>query len=291
MSPFIPVVALLAGGALVVGIFAIWGIIAEAEDFDEAYRDRPPLLYRLTWPLIRLIAAYAGWTLTTRRAQALSKRLRQGGQDYALTAEQFWAGKMVSALAGGFMLLGFARALDNDGMLPLVIGGVLGFMYPDLWLSEQTKRRNLQILKALPFFLDIVILSVESGLNLSGAMSQAVAKCRPGPLIYEMNRVLRDVRAGRPRLEALRELADRLDFMPISSLVSALVQGEMMGSSLGPILRAQSDQRRVERFQRAEKLAMEAPVKMLAPLIMFIFPCTFVILGFPIVLKFLGSGM
>jgi tight adherence protein C len=76
----------------------------------------------------------------------------------------------------------------------------------------------------------------------------------------------------------------------VSSLVSALVQGELMGYSLGPILRAQSDQRRTERFQRAEKLALEAPVKMLGPLILFIFPCTFVVIGFPIVTKFLGSG-
>lgn len=290
MNSLIPLAALLAGSALAVGIYAVWRIIADADRFDEAYRDRPPLLYRITWPLVRLIAAYAGWTLSTRRAQSLSKRLRQGGQDYALTAEQFWAGKMISAAVGSWFLFWLTRTLGGDGPPSLVLGGVLGFMYPDLWLREQTKRRNLLILKALPFFLDIVILAVESGLNLSGAIAQAVAKCRPGPLIYEMNRVLRDVRAGRPRLDALRELADRLEFMPISSLVSALVQGELMGSSLGPILRAQSDQRRTERFQRAEKLAMEAPVKMLGPLILFIFPCTFVILGFPIVLKFLGSG-
>ncbi|MCS6944210.1 MAG: type II secretion system F family protein, partial [Sutterellaceae bacterium] len=97
--------------------------------------------------------------------------------------------------------------------------------------------------------------------------------------------------AGRPRIEALRDMAERLDFGPITSLVSALVQGELMGSSLGPILRAQSEQRRSERFQRAEKLAMEAPVKMLGPLILCIFPCTFIVIGFPIVVKFLTSGI
>jgi tight adherence protein C len=86
-------------------------------------------------------------------------------------------------------------------------------------------------------------------------------------------------------------MAERLDTAPISSLVSALVQGDITGSSLGPILRAQSEQRRSERFQRAEKLAMEAPVKMLGPLIMFIFPCTFIVIAFPIVMKFLQSGL
>jgi tight adherence protein C len=92
-------------------------------------------------------------------------------------------------------------------------------------------------------------------------------------------------------VDALRDMADRLDYGPVSSLASALVQGELMGASLGPVLRTQADQRRTERFQRAEKLAMEAPVKMLGPLIMFIFPCTFVVIAFPIVVKFLGSGL
>jgi len=173
----------------------------------------------------------------------------------------------------------------------VALGGAFGFVYPDIWLSDHTKKRNLAILKAMPFFLDIVTLSIEAGLNLTGALQKAVDKCKAGPLMVEINRVLRDVRAGKPRIEALRDLAERMDYAPISSLVSALVQGELMGSSLGPILRAQSDQRRTERFQRAEKLAMEAPVKMLGPLIMFIFPCTFIVIGFPIVVKFLTSGI
>ena len=102
---------------------------------------------------------------------------------------------------------------------------------------------------------------------------------------------LRDVRAGRPRIDALRALADRMDEPSITNLVSALIQAENMGMNLGPILRAQSEQRRAERFARAEKLAMEAPVKMLFPLIAFIFPCTFVVLGFPIAMKFLHQGV
>ena len=103
--------------------------------------------------------------------------------------------------------------------------------------------------------------------------------------------VLREVRAGKPRTDALRDMAARLDFRPIGSLVSALIQGEMMGSSIGPIMRAQSEQRRTERFQRAEKLALEAPVKMLGPLILCIFPCTFIVIAFPIVVQLLSSGL
>ena len=102
---------------------------------------------------------------------------------------------------------------------------------------------------------------------------------------------VRDVRAGRSRTDALRTLADRMDEAVISSFVAAVIQAEQTGMALGPILRAQAEQRRNERFSRAEKLAMEAPVKLLFPLIAFIFPCTFLVLGFPIAMKFLHMGM
>jgi tight adherence protein C len=162
---------------------------------------------------------------------------------------------------------------------------------PELWLSDMTKKRNLKILKRLPFLLDIVTMAVESGMNLSSALQKSVEKIPPGPLVSEINRVLREVRAGKPRTDALRDMAARLDFAAMNSLVSALVQGELMGASIGPILRAQSEQRRTERFQRAEKLALEAPVKMLGPLILCIFPCTFLVIGFPIAMQLLHSGL
>jgi tight adherence protein C len=122
-------------------------------------------------------------------------------------------------------------------------------------------------------------------------MNQAVAKGPKGALRDEFMRVLRDIRAGKPRAEALRAKATRLNEPSINSFVTAVVQAESLGMSLGPVLRAQADQRRTERFLRAEKLAMEAPVKMLFPLIAFIFPCTFIVIGFPIVMKFLSLGL
>ena len=109
-------------------------------------------------------------------------------------------------------------------------------------------------------------------------------------IVGELGRVLRDLRAGRPRSEALRALADRLSTPAASSLVAALLVAEKQGSALGPVLRAQAEQRRNERFLRAEKLAMEAPVKMLPPLLIFVFPCTFLILLFPVASRFLEEG-
>jgi tight adherence protein C len=282
-------VALLAGLALSVAAFAVWRLVVELGSAETIYRDRPPSGFRWLWPAVNIFANTFGFLLRGEREAALLARLRKAGQEYALTPHQFFGGKIVGAALGA--LVGFILSGDGGALLGVALGGVFGFVYPDIWLSDHTKKRNLAILKAMPFFLDIVTLSIEAGLNLTGALQKAVDKCKPGPLMVEINRVLRDVRAGKPRIEALRDLAERMDYAPISSLVSALVQGELMGSSLGPILRAQSDQRRTERFQRAEKLAMEAPVKMLGPLIMFIFPCTFIVIGFPIVVKFLTSGI
>ena len=150
-------------------------------------------------------------------------------------------------------------------------------------------RRKL-ILKALPVYLDFIMLCVESGLNFTGAITQTIEKGPAGPLRHELYLVIRDIRSGLARADALRRMDARVQMDEVTSLVSAVIQAEKMGSSLGSTLRIQSEQRRMERFQRAEKQAMEAPVKLMGPLVMFIFPLTFLVLAFPIVMMFLKSG-
>ncbi len=288
MSVIIASVALAI--AIAAGIWALYGLFRQAPAEDRTYKDRPPTLFRMLWPVINLLAASLGWAMKDATIARYTVALHRGGQGYALTAQQFFAGKVVSA-GVGFLFSLLLMQVIHAGLGVAVLIGVLAFHYPDLWLKEVTTKRNMAILKALPFFIDLLTLSIEAGLNLSGAMQQAVGRSTPGPLVVEINRVLRDVRAGKARIDALRDFAARLDFTPVTSFVSALVQGEKTGSSLGPILRAQAEQRRTERFLRAEKLAMEAPVKMLGPLIFFIFPCTFIVIGFPIAMKFLASGL
>ena len=186
---------------------------------------------------------------------------------------------------------------DETGMLSSLywqvatLGALFGWYYPAIWLRDRLGLRRRELLKTLPFYLDIITLCVEAGLNMSGAINQAVAKGPKGALREEFQRVLRDIRAGKPRATALRDMAGRLNETSVTNFTIAVIQAESMGMSMGPILRAQADQRRIERFLRAEKLAMEAPVKMLFPLIAFIFPCTFIVLFFPIVMKFMDSGL
>jgi tight adherence protein C len=267
------------------------GIVAEVPRDDRQYMDPAPRFYRMTWPLVLILAHHFGWVLREASSVRIRESLRRAGQDYTLTPAQFFAGKLL-AMALVALVVGSAMAWIGQSAVTFgLASAVFGFYWPEMWLRDMAKSRNLRILKGLPFFLDIVTMSVEGGLNLSSALQTAVDKMPPGPLVAEVNRLLREVRAGKPRTDAMRDMASRLDFGPISSLVSALVQGEMMGSSLGPILRAQSEQRRTERFQRAEKLALEAPVKMLGPLIMCIFPCTFIVIGFPIAVQLIRSGI
>jgi len=160
-------------------------------------------------------------------------------------------------------------------------------MLPLITLNDLRKKRQLAIVKALPVYLDFITMAVEAGLNLTGAVVQAVEKGPDGPLRVELEKVIRDLRAGVPKVEAFRAMGERVHTSEVNSLVSALAQAERTGASVGATLRIQADQRRVERFQRAEKKALEAPVKLVFPLIMFIFPVTFMILAFPIVMKFM----
>jgi len=173
----------------------------------------------------------------------------------------------------------------------LLVGAVLGYFYPSIWLQDTRKRRYLLVQKAMPMFLDFITMAVEAGLNLTGALNQVVQKGPPGPLRQEFFMVVRDLRSGLPRADALRRMESRLMMPEVSSFVGTVIQAEKMGASLGSALRSQADQRRSERFQRAEKQAMEAPVKLIGPLMMFIFPVTFIVIGFPIAMKFLKSGL
>ena len=166
-----------------------------------------------------------------------------------------------------------------------------GFFYPDIWLRDVAQRRSREIFRTLPFYLDIITLSIEAGSNLTGGLTHAVQKSGDGVLRSEWNRVLRDVRAGKTRAEALRTMAENSGSTAVNSVVTSMIQAEKTGSSLGPILRSQSDQLRKTRFLKAEKLAMEAPVKLLGPLVMFIFPTTFFVIGFVILSKAMQSGL
>jgi tight adherence protein C len=151
-----------------------------------------------------------------------------------------------------------------------------------LLLAKRGQRRAKRIDRELPFILDMTMLCVQAGLNLQGALQQAAQYGPTGPLRDELQIALSEMRTGASRMQALKSLAARTNVASLKTLVSSLTQADLLGMNLGPILSSRAAQCRTDRFQRAERLAMEAPVKMLFPLIACIFPCTFVVIGFPI---------
>lgn len=260
---------------------------------NRSYKDAPPVGFRLLWRPIRWTSHYLEPHLPQKMRNRLEVRLRQAGMEYSLSPAEFVAGRLLFAAvlsAGATVVLPtFELAWGTTLQLTLFFA-LCGWAYPAIWLRDRIALRRRELLKVLPFFLDLITLCMEAGLNLQGAMQQAVAKGPESALRDEFQRVLRDIRAGKPRAESLRALAERLDEPSVTTFVSAVIQAENMGMNLAPVLRAQADQRRSERFQRAEKQAMEAPVKMLFPLIAFIFPCTFIILLFPIGMQLMEAG-
>lgn len=288
LSILLPVII---GVSIVILVWSAYRIIADIPTEDRQYLDRPPFGFRLMWPLIRVLVHYLGPLLGQGYRIKIQTKLKTAGQDFVIGPEQYFSACCISAFVIMAIVASIMQIIEAWSLQGILIFGFLGFFYPALWLKEHTKARQKDILRALPFYLDIITLSVEAGTNLAGAFKQAVEKGPDGPLKYEFNRMLRELRAGKSRAEALRSLADRVNMSSVTSLVSSLVQAEQMGTSLGPVLRINADQRRIERFQRAEKLAMEAPVKLLGPLVLFIFPTTFIVLFFILMVKAVQEGV
>ena len=283
--------ALSTGGWVFCLLLLIIILNASVPEDDRSYMDPITGRLKLVWPLIRVIAYYICTNFSNEFLERTDKQLQRTGVGYVLNAEQFIALRFVSSLftLGFFAFL--IAAMQWQAPILYLLALPIGFMLPLIWLSDTRKRREKDVILAMPAFLDFITMAVEAGLNLTGALGQAMEKGPTGPLRNEFAIVLRDLRSGVPRSDALRRMAERLDINEVSSFVSAMIQAERMGSSLANVLRIQSDQRRNERFARAEKTAMEAPVKLVFPLIIFIFPVTFVVLGFPIVMKFMAEGM
>ncbi|MFV9473475.1 type II secretion system F family protein [Advenella sp. RU8] len=254
-----------------------------------------PWLLRLFWPWIDLVGRFVQPFLPWKYRLKMDRELRYAGLDRKLNCLNMSALQLLAGLTGAFLLV-----LAGHGLLSWSLGlsltvAVVPALFcswlPRHWVRLQGKHRQRQILKAFPFMLDMTTLCVESGLNLQGALIQTARLSPEGPLRQALAHSLNDMRAGMPRLDALRAMADRTGVQELRQWITGMAQADALGMGLGPILRAQADQRRSERFLRAEKLAMEAPVKMLLPLVLCIFPCTFIVIAFPIGMKLLNSGL
>ena len=288
---FAVIIGLLVGASVMLAFRSFSALRSEVPSEDREYMDPLPPMLNLVWPLITFIEYHFTARFPPDWLESTHKRLQETGVGYLMSAEQFYAVRVFAAIVTTLISWVVLSAIDADGFFTLLFLAVGGFYFPMLWLRDVRERRRKDVMRALPVYLDFITMAVEAGLNLNGALNQAMDKGPAGPLRNELYMVVRDLRAGVPRADALRRMEKRLDMEEITSFVGTVIQAEKMGARLGSALRVQALQRRTERFQRAEKLAMEAPVKLILPLIVFIFPVTFIVLAFPIVMKFMMEGM
>lgn len=223
------------------------------------------------------------------RTQALQEKLNLAGRPWGLTVGGFLVLRIISVIVLGFA----ATALTVLVALPLpqlllgpVGGVVLGYLLPDLVLSRRIKGRQKEILLALPSALDLLTISVEAGLGFDAALGRVCEKYRNG-LAAEFKQVLNEIRLGRPRLEALDDMARRNKVDELNGFIQAVIQSEQLGVGIANVLRIQSEEIRRRRRQRAEEAGQKAPLKMLFPMACCIFPTLFVVLLGPAALEVL----
>lgn len=259
-------------------------------DEERQYMDSPPAFLRPIWPLVRICTYFLGSNLPASWLTKTDEKLQKNGVSFMLTAEEFLSAKLIlMLLLPGMAWLALAKSGGADPLLYLLLI-LAGYVLPDLWVKDNRRKRDGELIRSLPIYLEYLTMCVDAGLNFAGALKQAVDKGPRGAMRNEFRIVLRDIGSGQTRADALERLTQRVDLRDITVFVRAVVQAEKMGSSMKDTLLVQARQRLNERFQRAEKMAMEAPVKLIIPLVIFIFPLTFVILLFPIVVKYLEQG-
>jgi len=282
--------ALAVGGALFSLILLVSLLMHMVEDEDRTYMDPPPAFMLPVWPAVRLISHFLGSNLPGNYLDKTDEKLQKNGLSFVVSAEDYFSVCLVFALL--LPALGFVVLAGSGDVHPafLLILAVLGFILPEAWVKDSRRRRDIDIIRTLPTYLEYLSMCVDAGLNFAGAIKQTVDKGPNGAMKNEFRIILRDINSGQTRADALRRMADRVDLKDVNVFVTAVIQAEKMGSSIKETLMVQAQQRLDERFYRAEKMAMEAPVKLVIPLIIFIFPLTFIILLFPIVIKFLEQG-
>ncbi|HHU90927.1 MAG TPA: type II secretion system F family protein [Clostridiaceae bacterium] len=195
---------------------------------------------------------------------------------------------MILGLPVLILLLYIQFRMDvSDLILIIFASALIGLLFPNMLLNTKIRKRQSEISKSLPDIMDLLTVSVEAGLTFDSALSKVVEKM-PGPLAREFETVLQEIKVGKTKKEALYQMSDRIGIQDLRSFVGAVVQADQLGVSLGRVLRLQSEQIRQNRKQRISEKAMKAPIKMLIPMVVFIFPVIFIVLLGPVVINLIG---
>jgi tight adherence protein C len=257
---------------------------------DQLEERSPSFSERLVSPLTGWVVHRVSTALPASWLEGLRQRLIMAGEP--TTVSGFLLVEVIGTLAvTALAVVMVSVSVSQIGLMHIggiILAGLAGLLLPMLWLRQRVGQRQAHITKSLPDSFDLITTCVEAGLGLDAALSRVADKVE-GPFAEELSRALREISLGQGRRDALRELGERTGVPDLVSFVNAVVQAEQMGSSIGTVLRVQSDQLRIRRRQRAEEAAYKAPVKMIFPLVLCIFPTLFLVILGPAVITVMDS--
>ena len=264
------------------------GDVASLEEIELSQ----PFSERVIVPFIRRIGEFSARFTPQKAIQDTARRLELAGNPWPIDAATFLAIRFLLAVVlGGFLtavVLISPPSNPSDNFMYIGGAAFAGFFLPHLMLSSRITRRQKEIRKAMPDALDLLTICVEAGLGFDAAMSKVAEKWE-NELSLAFARTIREVQLGKVRREALKDMADRLGIPEMTSFVAAIIQSEQLGVSMAKVLRIQSDQMRIKRRQYAEEEAHKAPIKMIIPMALLIFPSIMIIILTPAAIQIMGS--
>jgi tight adherence protein C len=250
------------------------GVVRDEDRLQQTFFER--VMIPISDQISRVFGAYTPDSLTRDSAKLLAEAGLTNYLSGAQLAGFSWLLALLMPLLFGGVFVP-SHASWNMKMALMLLGVMVGFRLPLIVLRIRARKRKDLIVKALPFSFDLLGISVEAGMGFDGAMA-AVTERSKGPLAEEFARTLTEIRLGKPRNKALSDLGDRTGVDDLKSFVSAVSFISDLGGSLTDVLRVQAEAMRIKRRQRAEEKAMKAPVKMMIPLVFFIFPSLFIVI-------------
>jgi tight adherence protein C len=299
---------IILGGVLALGILLLFIGLASQGPIDpvqarltqlgsmqarnlEELELQAPFFERTMRPFLARLSRTASRVTSASSADTMERRLALAGNPGDMRIADWLGVKALVAGATGAILFLLASLLGESIGLAIIVGAIglgIGYVLPEFWLGRKTKARQKVILRMIPDALDLLTISVRAGLGFDAALAKVVEKL-PGPLSDEFRRALAEVRVGKARRDALRDMIPRTGVQPLTNFIGAIIQAETLGVSISKVLQVQSEQLRIERRQRAEQLAAQAPIKMLFPLVGCIFPSLFVVILGPAVISMINN--
>jgi tight adherence protein C len=249
---------------------------------------------RVVVPLFNALAKLVTRFTPEQQIESTRKQLELAGKAQTTDARTFFGTRiMLTVLMGGlgfFLFFIVTHQSPLNAILLTALFTAIGYFLPAMQLSSQIKRRQNNILKALPDALDLLTICVEAGLGFDAAMGKVYEKW-DNELATAFGRVLQEIQLGKLRREALRSMAQSMEVDDVTSFTAAIIQADQLGVSIAKILRIQSDQMRVKRRQRAQEKAQQAPVKMLIPMVFLIFPSIWIVLLGPAIIQLKNADL